>query len=332
MNFSRTKPPVRRQACPNCILRLGIYGPPHSGKTTAFWLAKWDSLMRNLPSGMEFGVDNPRDFNANKQQAAQILQLLWTRGLPATEVLEPQSIDLFDGEQLVLSLRTADPVGQVYSQTRPDSAAEDQQLFEDQFRGLGRSESLWFFLSMPPRGGSPGDLHRFETNLKAAKTSLREALRVRPAGQTCSLAIVLSKVDLMWDSPQQARQEIADEDLLDAVQPLVSVARASDKILHAALLPISAMGFGKTVPLSETSERAQTPIAGLDEGEPEYVLPPGVMPEPNTLPLLVYSMVAGLLSVEVDAGRAEQLKGLYQRLRGDLVSLDGWVIPVKGEL
>jgi hypothetical protein len=328
-----TPKPAHRQVSPSCSVRLGTYGAPAAGKTTAFWLAKWDSLMRNLPSSMEFGVDDPRNFNANKQKADEILRLLSTRGLPSTEFLQAETIDLFDGPQLAVSLSTADPVGQVYSQTRPDSPAEDQQRFEDHIRVLSRSEILWLFLPMPPRDGSRGDLRRFETNLKAAKTYLREAVRVRPAGRTCSAAIVLSKTDLLWATPQQARQEIADEDLLEAVAPLVSVARASDRVLHAAILPISAMGFGKTVLLPETAERAEPPIDGFDEAEQQYVLAPGVMPEPyNTLPLLVYSMAAGLLSVEVDAGQAEELKAIYQRLRADLASLDGWVIPVKGEL
>ncbi len=332
MIFGAPKP-THRHVSPSCIVRLGTYGAPAAGKTTALSMAKWDCLMRNLPSGMEFGVDDPRTFNANRAKADEVLRLLWTRGLPATEEIEANTFDLYDGTQWVVSARTADPVGQDYSNTDHDSPAENQQRFEDQIHVLARAQILWLFLPMPPRGGSPGDLRRFESHLKAAKTYLREALRKRREGQSCSLAIVLSKTDLLFDSADHARQEITDEDLVEVVQPLVSVARASDLVVNAALLPISAMGFGNAVPLNETAEQADSPTAGLDDGEQQYVLPPGVMPEPyNTLPLLVYSMTAGLLSVEVDEARAQELKELYSRLRSDLASLDGWVIPVKGEL
>lgn len=329
ISFLTTKPRFDK---PSIDLRLGIYGPPQAGKTTAFHLTKWDSLMRNLPSGMEFGVDDPREFNANKKKADEILNLLWTRGLPATEVMESETIDLFDAERCMVSLRTADPVGQVFSQTGPDSAPEDQQRFEEQRRVLVRSDVLWFFLPMPPRDGSPGALRYFETQLKSAKTYLRAALR-RPAGRTCSLAIVLSKMDLLAASVEQARQEFDEQDLVEAVQPLVSVARASEAVLHAAILPISAVGFGKALPRLDRTEEAAVPIRGFEEDEQQYVLVPGVTPEPfNTLPLVVLSMAVGMLSVEVEATRAEELKRLYERLRGDLACLDGWVIPVKGHL
>jgi hypothetical protein len=330
MNLLNKKMQVEK---PRISLGLGIYGPPQAGKTTALSMTKWDSLMRNLPSGMEFGVKDPREFNANRRAADEKLRLLASRGLPATEEIEANTFELYDGTQWLVSLHAADSVGQTYSNTVHDSPSENQQRFEEQVHILTRADILWYFLPMPPKGGSPSDLRRFESHLKAAKTYLREALRKRREGQSCSLAIVLSKTDLLFDSSEQAREEISDEHLVEVVQPLVSVARASDLVLNAALLPISAMGFGKAMPLTETTEHADSPIAGRDDDEPQYVLPPGVMPEPyNTLPLLVYSMAAGLLSVEVDEGRAQELKDLYSRLRSDLASLDGWVIPVKGEL
>ncbi len=121
--------------------------------------------------------------------------------------------------------------------------------------------------------------------------------------------------------------------MLEAIAPLVSVAQASDKVLHAACFPISAMGFSKAVPLAESGERVASGTPGLDGGEQEWILPPDATPEPwNTFPLIIYSLCSGLLSVEVDASRSEELKGLYQRLRDDLASLDGWMIPIKGEL
>lgn len=139
MIFAKSAP---RKSSASRTVRLGLYGPPGAGKTTASCLAKWDSFLRNLPSsGMEIGVDDSRYFNANRQKAEELVNLLSKRGLPSTEFLESQTIALYDGPNLMLELSVADPVGQVYSQTRPDSAEEDQRRFEDQLRVTKPSSS-----------------------------------------------------------------------------------------------------------------------------------------------------------------------------------------------
>ena len=65
---------------PNGTLCL-VGGKPGAGKSTATSLAKWDALNRNLPSGMEFGVDDPRNFNANKQKAEPLARPDLSRGI-----------------------------------------------------------------------------------------------------------------------------------------------------------------------------------------------------------------------------------------------------------
>lgn len=157
-------------------------------------------------------------------------------------------------------------------------------------------------------------------------------LRVRPADETCAVAIVLSKIDVLFDQPEQARREMSEADILTALQPLVTVARASDKVLQAACFPVSALGFSVAVPLPGSGAQAEGGTAGLDEGEQEWVLPPGAAPEPwNTLPLLVYSVASGLLSVEVESSRSAEMKALYRELTTDLEALDAWMVPIKGQ-
>ncbi len=110
--------------------------------TTAYWLSMWHSLARNLPSGLEIGVGDPRFYNQQKEKADNILSMLRKRGLPATLEMDDQNIDLYDGEDLAIRLAAVDPVGQVYSQVRPDSAEEQQEVFERHIRVLARAQSL----------------------------------------------------------------------------------------------------------------------------------------------------------------------------------------------
>ncbi len=99
--------------------------------------------------------------------------MLRKRGLPATLEMDDQNIDLYDGEDLALRLAAVDPVGQVYSQVRPDSAEEQQEVFERHIRVLARAQSLWFVLPVPPSDGTADDLLRFENELKRAKAYLK---------------------------------------------------------------------------------------------------------------------------------------------------------------
>src|ERR1700722_2872406 len=103
------------------------------------------------------------------------------------------------------------------------------------------------FTSRTRDGATASDRERFEDDLKIATGYLRKALELRQDDRSFALAIILTKVDTLFPTPDAAREELSDELLRQSLRPLVTLAGMSDKVHEAAILPCSAFGFGNAV-------------------------------------------------------------------------------------
>lgn len=310
----------------------GLVGRGHSGKTALLRFARRRMLQRNLPSGLEFDVDDPRKNTELVHEYRGTRQLLEVRGLPATQQVEDLNVELYEGERQVAVLDSREAIGQVYTTTTMASPSEQQEKYRDHVAHLADATVLWGVISVPPDGSSATDLARYEDDLLTTRSYLREALRSRPPGRSCAVALVITKIDTLFKSEAEARRRLTDEELLKAVRPIVNTLQASDKVSHAIVNPVSAFGFGNAIPMERSEGEGRTGPAAADEGELVWVLRPDALVEPfNVVPLIVFSLLAGMLNTEVDADDAEDLGRICGLLRGDLQAINGWQVPVKGE-
>src|SRR5262249_27316181 len=152
---------------------------------------------------------------------------------------------------------------------------------------------------------------------------LREALRLRPQKQPAAVALVLSKIDTLFENAEQARASLTDAVLLDALGPLVSLVEKSKRVSEAVIAPVTAFGFGKAVLREAESEPAGEADAEdeLGVGEPVWLLREGATPEPfNLVGLFLWTLLAGLVhAAGPDVLAAESGLGTVCRtLRDDL--------------
>lgn len=311
------------------VLRIphASMGRGHSGKTALLRAARRRTLQRELASGLRFDLDDPRRTVDLLREYRSTRDLLERRGLPATQETEALAIELFAGSRKLAVLNSVESCGQVYSHTTTSAPAEQQERYRQHSERNAQAGVLYVVLSVPAAGSSRRALDRYEEDLLMMGANLRESLRLRPAERTCAVAIVLTKMDTLFESPDEARREWRDEDVFSRVAPLVSVLEDSDRVNSAVICPVSAFGFGNAE-LLEVPDGDQRPDAGEDE--PEWVLRPDAVVEPyGIVPLITWSFLAGILTQDVSPEEGEQWAALCRLLRADLEALDGWQIRVK---
>ncbi len=307
----------------------GSIGRGHAGKSVLLRAARRRSLQRRLPSGLRFDLDDPRRTADVVKESRSTQELLQRRGLPATLETDDVEIELFAGERKVAVLQSREAVGQVYSHTFTSSAADQQERFRQHLEYLAQVSVLWTVLSVPAEGSPPAAFSRYEDDLVTLRASLRESLRLRRPGRSCAVSIVITKMDTLFDSPDAAIRSWPNDEVIKRVRPLVSLIQESKSVEWATINPVSALGFG-TAELLEPSTADARPEAC--ENEPEWVLRPDAVIEPwNIISLMAWTFLAGMACQEVTPEEGADLAMVCRMLREDLVALDGWQIPIKGE-
>lgn len=306
----------------------GSIGRGHVGKSVLVRAARRRTLQRQLPSGLSFDVDDPRKTVDVLKEGRATRDLLERRGLPATQEAEELTIELFADERKLAVLQTREAVGQVYSHTSSSASAEQMERFRQHVEHLAQASVLWVVLSVPAAGSGRRAIGRYEDDLLMMRSYLRESLRRRRPEQTCAVAIVITKLDTLFETEEEARRRWGDEEVRRTVGPLVSALEESDKVAWAVINPVSAFGFGNAELLDLPDGDGQP--AG-DESEPEWVLRRDAAVEPyNLVPLIAWSFLGGMLNQEVSAEEGATLAKVCRLLQADLAALDGWQIPIKG--
>lgn len=318
---------------------LGVIGRGHAGKTALFRALYRGTVQHNLPSQLQFDVDDPLATAKLVQEARATFEMLHERGLPQT--LEPEEIvfHLFEAETKRVVLRFREVVGQILTHTTADSPPEQKAKYSEYLTHLAACDVKWIVVSCPRQRSTPDDLRRYEDDLLLTKSYLREALRWRTNSRPCSVAIVMTKIDTLFENEDEARAQLPDERLIEALRPLVNMVLASEKVSQAAIFPVTAFGFGNAIVRQLSSETTQA-VTGprssagpLEDEESEWILKPGVTPEPfNVASLIVWSLLAGMLYQEVDVdedGEAAMAR-ICRMLHSDLETLNGWHVPIRG--
>jgi hypothetical protein len=223
-------------------------------------------------------------------------------------------------------------IGQVLTHTLPDSEPQLQARYTDYLKNLLSSDVLWVVVPAPPADPGARDRRRYGNDLRLTGAYLREALRLRPADRKVAVALVLTKTDALFDNPEEAREALTDEVLVQSLAPLVRLIEASDHVSDAAVFPVTAFGFGKAV-MQADGDRQRTGIERADEAfddEPIWLMREGELPEPfNLEALFLWSALHGLLN-RADADPKGKIDLVCRMLRDDLEAADPWLVPVKG--
>jgi hypothetical protein len=270
------------------------------------------------------------------REAEEARRLLRRCGLPPTDQVSQTRFVLYDGDEPRAVYKMREVIGQILTHTLPDSAAELQARYGDYLKSLVNTHVLWVLVPCPPPNPTARDRRRYANDLRISLAYLREALRLRPLKQPAAVALVLSKIDTLFESAEEARASLTDEVLREALGPLVSLIDRSKRVSEAVIAPVTSFGFGNAVLREAEGERASGAHATEDEllgAEPVWLLREGATPEPFNLDgLFLWTLLAGL----VHAAGPELLEaqsvlgGVCRTLRDDLEAVDPWLIPIKG--
>jgi hypothetical protein len=270
------------------------------------------------------------------REAEKTQRILQISGLPPTLQTSQIRYYLYDGEEQRVVYQMREVIGQVLTHTLPDSAAAQQADYGEYLKSLVNTHVLWAMVPCPPPNPGARERRRYANDLRITIAYLREALRLRSLEQPVAVALVLSKIDTVFQDAAEARASLTDDVLLRALGPLVHLIGQSVRVSDAAIMPVTAFGFGNAVLRETGGERAGTPPGSADEpfgAEPIWLLREGVAPQPFNLDaLFIWTLLFGLLNQEghgvVEA--ESEIGEICRMLRADLNEGDPWLLPLKG--
>jgi hypothetical protein len=240
-----------------------------------------------------------------------------------------------DGDKRRAICRMKEVIGQILTHTMPESEPRLQERYTEYLRNLVNADVLWAVVPCPPPSPNARDKRRYSNDLRIVTAYVREALRLRTLPQPAAVALVLTKTDTLFDTPAAARKALSDKVLLRSLGPLVNLLQQSSRVADAAILPVTAFGFGKAVLREgDDPDRADAP-GSADElfgDEPIWLLKEGESPEPYNLDtLFIWSLLMGFLNQGgPNISDEPDLDRLCRMLRDDLEAGDPWLVPIKG--
>src|SRR5262245_13102560 len=315
-------------------IRIGAIGRGHAGKTALFQVLS-DCLVGDfLPSGLHLDASDPREVARMIREAEEAQKLLHESGLPPTLKVSQTRYCIYKGDQRRVICRMREVIGQILTHTLPDSEPELQARYTDYLKNLVNAHVLWTVVPCPPADPDARDRRRYANDLRITMAYLREALRLRTLKRPAAVALVLSKTDVLFDSPEQARAALTDEVLRDALGPLIQLVEQSKHVSDAAISPLSAFGFGKAIRLENGRDRHEAPGSAEEPfgDEPIWLLREGESPAPYNLDtLFLWSLLLGLMNQAGSDPKVEaHFDSVCRMLRDDLEAGDPWLVPIKG--
>jgi hypothetical protein len=330
------KAPAEHEPTPLTEVRIGCIGRGQAGKTVLFRCLAEHLVGDFFPSGLHADAGDPREVARMIHENEETRRLLRRCGLPPTEHATQTSCYLYEGDEPRVVYRMREVIGQILTHTLPDSAAPLQARYGEYLKALVNTHVLWVMVPCPPADPTPADRRRYANDLRITLAYLREALRLRSKKHPVAVALVLSKIDTLFADAAAAQAALADEVLLDALGPLVTLIERSKRVSEAVIAPVTAFGFGNAV-LREAGDGPEgersRPTDGHLGAEPVWLLREGANPEPfNVNALFLWTLLAGLVHAAGPHVLEERsnLGALCRTLRGDLEGVDPWLVTVKG--
>ena len=327
---------ARREGGEGTEVHVGCIGRGHAGKTALLRALSEGPVGDFFPSGLHVDAGDPREVAQMIREAEEAQRLLHQFGLPPTLKASQVRYCLYDGAARRVLYRMHEVIGQILTHTLPDSAPEQQARYTDYIRSLMDTHVLWAVVPCPPPVPGALDRRRYANDLRLTLAYLREALRLREREQPVALALVLSKIDVLFKDADEARDALTEEVLRTSFGPLVHLVEQSPQVSDAVIIPVSAFGFGNAVLREDGAGREGAHPESEDDpfaSEPIWLLREGVSARPYNLDtLFLWTLLFGLLNEE-GPGALEadtELGRLCRTLCDDLDAIDPWLLSLTG--
>jgi hypothetical protein len=326
---------TRRKGAELREVRAACIGRGGAGKTALF-RALDESLVGDFfPSGLHVDVGDPREVAQMIREAEKTQRILQSSGLPPTLQASQIRYYLYDGEEQLVVYKMREVIGQVLTHTLPDSPAAQQADYGEYLKSLVNTHVLWAMVPCPPPNPGARERRRYANDLRITIAYLREALRLRSLKQPAAVVLVLSKIDTLFKDAEEAQATLTDDVLRKALGPLVHLIDKSARVSDAAIIPVTAFGFGNAILREPGDEQDGAPPESADEpfgAEPIWLLREGVAPDPFNLDtLFLWTLLFGLLNQEGHGFEAESEIGeICRMLRENLDAGDPWLLSLKG--
>jgi hypothetical protein len=315
---------------------VGCVGRGNAGKTALLRALSEGPVGDFLPSGLHVDAGDPREVAQMIREAAEAERLLHQFGLSPTLKASQIRYCLYDGavQRVVYKLREV--IGQVLTHTLPDSAPQEQARYTDYLRSLVDTHVLWAMVPCPPTEPDAADRRRYANDLRITLAYLREALRLRSRQQPVAVALVLSKIDALFQDADEARKGLTDDVLRASFGPLVHLVEQSPQVSDAVIIPVSSFGFGNAVLREESTSREERHPESEEEpfgSEPIWLLREGVSARPYNLDtIFLWTLLFGLLNEQGSDALEEdtEIGRICRTLYADLEAVDPWYLPLKG--
>ena len=153
--------------------------------------------------------------------------------------------------------------------------------------------------------------------------------------QPVAVALVLSKIDTLFQSEEEARAALTDQVLYQALGPLVDLIETSTQVSQAAIIPVTVFGFGNAVMQENGGQREGTTPETADEpfdAEAVWIIREGADAESYNLDtLFVWTLLNGLrgLAGTDDEAQDTDSRRISKMLAEDLEALGPWILPLK---
>jgi hypothetical protein len=316
-------------------VRVGCIGRGHAGKTALFHALGEGVVGDFLPSGLHVDAADPREVAQMIREAEEMQRLLQLSGLPPTLDASQIRYCIYDGDEQRVVYRMREVVGQILTHTLPNSSPEFQARYARYLKNLVNTQVLWVVVPCPPPDPGHRDRRRYANDLRITMAYLREALRLRSRDRPVGVALVLSKIDALFENPEEARAALTDDVLRGALAPLVQLIDKSSHVADAAIFPVTAFGFGNAVLRDEGGPREGVPAEIGDDPfgtEPIWLLREGMSPRPFNLgALFLWTTLLGVLTQQPDGAADDaEIAAVCRKLGEDLDSADPWMVPLKG--
>ncbi len=316
-------------------VRVGCIGRGHAGKSALFHGLSESLVGEFLPSGLHVDADDPREVARMLREAEATQRFLQQSGLPPTLQASQIRYALYEGDEPRVVYRMREVIGQILTHTLPDSNEGLQARYDQYLKSLVNTHVLWAVVPCQPANPSARDRRRYANDLRITMAYLREALRLRRPEYPAVVALVLSKIDTLFDDPAAARAGLTEDALRSALGPLVQLVEKSSRVSDAAIIPVTAFGFGNAVLREESGERPGAPPESGDEpfgAEAIWLLPEGASPQPYNLDtLFLWTLLLGLLTQqESERPEGTELAEFCRTLGEDFEASDPWIVQFKG--
>src|SRR5262249_17980726 len=190
-----------------------------------------------FPSGLHADAGDPREVAQMIREAEEAERLLHQFGLPPTLKASQIRYCLYDGSAQRVVYKLHEVIAQVLTHTPPAPAPEQQARYTEYLRSLVDTHVLWAVVPCPPPAPGTRDRRRYANDLHITLAYLREALRLRSRQQPVAVALVLSKIDALFEDADEARRSLTDEVLRTSFGPLVHLVEQSPQAAAAVMLP-----------------------------------------------------------------------------------------------